>query len=77
MIGWDIEAIFRLAGDNRGIVRLCAEGAPECVPPATLTVNVWKSRERIPVPWLPVVVRGLIVRGVPPLELFCDLKVPR
>ncbi len=75
MISWDTEAIFRLAGGNRGIVQLCAEGAPECVPPAVLTANMWKSRERIPIPWLPVIVHGLLRRGIDPSELFCDLKV--
>ena len=63
MVGWDVEQIFRLAGGSPGVVKLCAAMAPLDVPPSPATVAMWKFRGRISARWVPVLVRGLGLKG--------------
>lgn len=62
MITWDVASIFNALGGVKGVVTLCAEVAPLDIPPRPDTVAVWKSRNKLPAEWAPVVVAGLLAR---------------
>jgi len=72
MVEFDVDFIFRMAKGRHGIVKLCQEGAPGVEPPRPATATVWRSRGVIPAQWLAPIVHGLLQRGVPPMDLFCE-----